>query len=95
MRQRATAVLHEALDLTDEERAEVAGALLESLEQPAGNAGEGQSAGQADLAPDLAAAWRREVAGRVAALEAGEVESTPWEAIRDRFLARLSEQRPG
>jgi putative addiction module component (TIGR02574 family) len=76
---RAETLLQEALTLPDEERAEIAGALLESLE----------------LAPeeDVETAWRQEVAARVAALEAGEVTTTPWEEIRDGFLARLSERR--
>jgi putative addiction module component (TIGR02574 family) len=40
-------------------------------------------------------AWRQEVAARMAALEAGDVETTPWEEIRSRFLTRLSERRRG
>lgn len=43
--------------------------------------------------PDVETEWRREVEARVAALDAGGVETTPWEDIRDRFLARLSERR--
>ena len=73
--------MEEALSLPDDERAEIAGALLESLE-PAPEA-------------DVESSWRQEVAARVAALEAGEVTTIPWEEIRDRFLARLSEQRQG
>ena len=78
---RAQILLQEALTLPDEERAEIAGALLESLEP------------QPD--EDVETAWRQEVAARVAALEAGDVPMTPWEEIRDRFLARLSERRQG
>ena len=44
---------------------------------------------------DVEAAWRQEVADRVAALEAGNIEMTPWEEIRDGFLSRLSERRQG
>jgi putative addiction module component (TIGR02574 family) len=76
---RAETLLHEALTLPDDERAEIAGALLESLE-PAPES-------------DVDTAWRQEVAARVAAAEAGEVTTTPWEEIRERFMARLSEQR--
>ena len=79
MRRHAETVLQEALTLSERERAEIAGALLESLE-PLPEA-------------DVESAWREEVAARVAALESGEVETTPWEAIRDRFLARLSDRR--
>jgi putative addiction module component (TIGR02574 family) len=79
MRRYAEAILQEALTLSERERAEIAGALLESLEPSAED--------------DVEFAWREEVAARVAALESGEVETTPWEAIRDRFLTRLSDRR--
>jgi putative addiction module component (TIGR02574 family) len=78
---RAETLLQEALNLPADERAEIAGALLESLE-PAPEA-------------DVEAAWRLEVAARVAALEAGEMKTTPWGEIRDRFFAILSERRQG
>jgi putative addiction module component (TIGR02574 family) len=78
---RAETLLQEVLSLPDNERAEIAGALLESLEPT--------------LEVDVETAWRQEVAARVAALDAGDVTTTPWEEIRDRFLARLSEQRQG
>jgi len=77
---RAEALLQEALHLPDNERAEIAGALLESLEP--------------EPEADVETAWRQEVAARVAALEAGEV-TIPWEEIRDQLLARLSERHPG
>ena len=38
---------------------------------------------------EVEAAWRQEVAARVAALDAGEVETTPWREIRDGLLAKL------
>ena len=78
---RAETLLQEVLSLPDNERAEIAGALLESLE-PAPEA-------------DVETEWRQEVAARMAALEAGGVTTTPWEEIRDRFMARLSERRQG
>lgn len=81
MTRNAKTVLQEALTLVEQDRAEIAGALLESLEP------------SPEL--DVESAWRQEVAARVAALEAGEVETTSWEAIRDRFLARLSDKRQG
>jgi putative addiction module component (TIGR02574 family) len=79
MTQHAETVLREALKLPEQERTEIASALLESL-GPAPDA-------------DVEAAWRQEVAARVAA--AGDVETTSWEEIRNGFLARLSERRPG
>lgn len=79
MRPRVEAVLHEALSLQELERAEIAGALLQSLEPMP--------------EPDVELAWRREVAARVAALDAGEIRTIPWEQARDRMFARLSERR--
>lgn len=81
MTRNAKTVLQEALTLAEQDRAEIAGALLESLEPPS--------------EVDVESAWRQEVAARVAALDAGEVETTSWESVRDRFLARLSEKRQG
>jgi putative addiction module component (TIGR02574 family) len=77
----AKIVLEEALSLPEEERAEIAGLLLESLEP--------------EPEADIETAWRREVAARMAAREAGGAETTPWEEVRDRFMARLSERRHG
>jgi len=76
---RAETVLREALTLPETDRADIAGALLESLEP--------------EEQADVEEAWKREVATRVAALEACEVETIPWEVVRNRLLARLSERR--
>ena len=81
MKRHADTVLREALTLSESERAEIAGALLESLEP--------------EPEADVEMAWRQEVAARVAALDGGEAETTPWEEIREGFLARLSERRSG
>jgi putative addiction module component (TIGR02574 family) len=81
MSRTAKAVLTEALALSEEERAGIAGALLNSLE-PDGDS-------------EIEAAWREEVATRVAALDAGEGETIPWEDVRDRLFTRLSERRAG
>lgn len=81
MTHRAEAVLREALDLPEQERTEIASALLESV-------GPEQEA-------DVEEAWRQEVTARVATLDAEEVETTSWDDIRNGFLARLSERRAG
>jgi putative addiction module component (TIGR02574 family) len=81
MERHAEAVLKQALTLPEDDRADIAGALLESL-QPAEEA-------------DVEAAWRQEVAARVAALDAGEVETLPWEEVRNRLFTRLREQPSG
>jgi putative addiction module component (TIGR02574 family) len=76
-------VLHQALSLSTEERAELAGALLDSLE-PA-----------TEPPPDVEQAWREEVASRVAALDARQVETVTWDEVRDRMFATLGERRAG
>ena len=81
MERTARAILNDALTLPEADRADLAGALLESIE-PSAEA-------------DVEAAWRQEVASRVAALDAGEVETVAWEDVRDRLYARLRERRAG
>lgn len=76
-------VLRQALSLSQEERAELAGALLDSLE-PA-----------TEPTSDIEKAWRQEVASRVAALDAGQVETVAWDEVRDRMFSRLGERRAG
>ena len=76
MERNAEDVLKEALTLSEADRAEVAGALLNSLE-PVEEA-------------EIESAWRQEVATRVAALDAGEVETIPWNDVRDRLAAEPS-----
>jgi putative addiction module component (TIGR02574 family) len=70
---RAEAVLTLALDLPDADRAEIAAVLLESLEPQ----------------PEVEPAWREEVARRIAAIDAGEVDMVPWERVRESLFARL------
>ena len=78
MGRNAGAVLKEALILPETDRADIAAALLDSLEPP--------------QEVDVEKAWRQEVAARVAALDAGEVETVPWEQVRDRLFRRLARQ---
>jgi len=79
MTSRAEAVLTLALDLPDGERADIAAALLESLDPPPGT--------------DVEEAWRREVSRRVAAIDAGEVEMVPWERVREDLFSKLNDLR--
>ena len=76
MNAKAKALLEDALRLSDSERAEIAGALLESIEP--------------ETDADVEHAWREEVKARVAALDSGQVETVPWEQVRDHLFARLS-----
>ena len=71
-----TDVWKEAAELSDEDRATLAGLLIESLE------------GEPDL--DVEAAWAAEIEKRVAELDAGTVESIPWEQVLQRLLDRLN-----
>ena len=71
-----TDVWKEAAELSDEDRAALAGLLIESLE--------------GDPDPDVDAAWAAEIEKRVAELDAGTVESIPWEQVRQRLLDRLN-----
>ena len=73
-----TDVWKEASELSEKDRADLAGLLIESLE------------GAPD--PDVEAAWALEIERRVAELDAGTVKSIPWERVRQRLLDRLNER---
>lgn len=68
----------EASDLSEKDRADLAGLLLESLED--------------EPDEDVEAAWAAEIARRVAELDAGTVASIPWEQVRQRLAARLNDR---
>ena len=69
MARRTSELLAEALELPLDDRAKMAAALLESLEQ---------------AEADVEEAWAREIERRVAAARAGELASTDWRTILDR-----------
>ena len=79
MTKAAEALLRDALDLDERERAEMAAALLESLEPAVDEA-------------EIEQAWQEEVARRVAALDSGQAELIPWEEVRKQLLSRLNER---
>ncbi len=64
-------LLDAALQLTPEERAALAGELIQSLET--------------DVDPDAEAAWNDEIDRRVEAIEAGTVRLEPWEQVKRRI----------
>jgi putative addiction module component (TIGR02574 family) len=66
----------EAAELTEEERASLAGLLIESLD--------------GDPDPDVEAAWSAEIARRVADLDTGTAKTIPWEEVRQRLIDRLN-----
>ena len=73
-----TDVWKEASDLSEADRAALAGLLIESLE------------GEPD--PDVEAAWAAEIERRVADMESGKVQGIPWEQVRQRLLDKLNER---
>jgi putative addiction module component (TIGR02574 family) len=71
-----TDVWKEASELSEQDRAALAGLLIESLE------------GEPDA--DVDAAWAAEIERRVAELDAGTVKTIPWEQVRQRLLDCLN-----
>jgi putative addiction module component (TIGR02574 family) len=68
----------EASELSEKDRADLAGLLIVSLE------------GEPD--EDVEEAWAAEIQKRVAELDAGVVQSVPWEQVRQRLVDRLNER---
>jgi putative addiction module component (TIGR02574 family) len=68
----------EASELSEKDRADLAGLLIESLE------GEPE--------PDVEAVWAAEIERRVTELDAGVVKTIPWEEVRQRLVDRLNER---
>jgi putative addiction module component (TIGR02574 family) len=81
MDERSHALLTLAMDLPEAARAEIAAALLDSIEP------------EADA--DVEQAWRDEVARRMAAMSAGTVSTVPWSTVRDEVFDRLKKHRAG
>jgi putative addiction module component (TIGR02574 family) len=76
MTNQALEILQKALTLSDEERASIAGSLLESLDGPAEEGVE--------------EAWAAEIDRRIDDLDSGKAKTVPWEELRARTLSRLS-----
>jgi putative addiction module component (TIGR02574 family) len=74
-------LLQKALALSDEERASLAGSLLDSLDAP--------------VDEDVEAAWTQEIARRLDDLDSGRSNTVPWEEVRARIASRLSSVRQG
>jgi putative addiction module component (TIGR02574 family) len=71
MRQAVRDLFQKASELTEAERAELAGLLLQSIE------GEPE--------PDVEEAWAAEIERRMAAYHAGRVKMIPWSEVRARL----------
>ena len=62
-------LFQEALRLDEAERAALAGMLIDSIDK--------------DVEEGVEAAWMIEIERRVAELDAGTVETIPWDVVRD------------
>ncbi len=71
-------IFHEAAQLPECDRATLAGLLIETLDP--------------GPEPDVEAAWSQEIARRVAELDAGTVETIPWEEVREELFGRRNER---
>jgi putative addiction module component (TIGR02574 family) len=79
---RAQELLREALSLPLEERADVAAALLASLDEHSANTDQ----------VSIQAAWAHEIERRARRVMSGESVGEPWETVRERITRRLAEQ---
>ena len=77
MTERSLELLHWALSLTEEERADLAASLLNSL----------------DATPDLdaEALWQEEVSRRASALDSGKARTIPWQEVQSQVSAALQD----
>jgi putative addiction module component (TIGR02574 family) len=69
-------LLQKALSLSEEERAELAGSLIESLDATVDEAAE--------------SAWNQEIARRIEDLGLGKTKTIPWEVVRSRISSKLT-----
>jgi putative addiction module component (TIGR02574 family) len=71
----ASDILKQALELKEEERAELASLLIESLDEP--------------TEEGVEAAWAIEIERRMAELDSGSVKTIPWDEVRKKLHGRL------
>lgn len=79
MSRRIEDLYREAVELSESERAELAGLLLESLET--------------EPDADVEAAWAEEIERRVRDIDEGKVETVPWDEVRAELHAWLADRR--
>ena len=76
MTQEATELLQRALALSEEERAELASTLIDSLDTI--------------LDPSAEAAWQEEIARRAGELQSEKMKSVSWQTVREKGRAVLN-----
>jgi putative addiction module component (TIGR02574 family) len=75
MTERSMELLEKALALSEEERAELAASLLQSLDQGSDE--------------DAEAAWRKEIDRRLEKLNSGEAQTISWDEVQSQMAERL------
>jgi putative addiction module component (TIGR02574 family) len=78
MTQEVSEILKKALALPPEARAAIAGSLLERLNDAPADEG-------------VEAAWSEEIKRRIEEIDSGKVRMIPYEEVRRRLAARLSD----
>ena len=76
MTEQTSNLLQKALALSEEERADLACSLIDSLD--------------ATVDEDAMSAWDQEIAQRVSDLDSGQAKTVPWEELRSRISSKLS-----
>lgn len=79
MTERSVELLQQALSLTEEERADLAASLLNSLD--------------ASPDPDAEALWQEEISRRAAALDSGNARAIAWNEVQSLASAALQHGR--
>jgi putative addiction module component (TIGR02574 family) len=79
MTQQASELLQKALSLSEKERAELAGSLIESLDSTADENAEAE--------------WNQEIARRIEDLDSGKAKTVPWETVRSRISSKLKDAK--
>jgi putative addiction module component (TIGR02574 family) len=75
MTERTQELLQKALSLPDNERAELAGSLIASLDK--------------DIDPDVDAAWQMEIAQRADDVRSGKVSTVSWSRVQKEARSLL------
>ena len=75
MTERSIELLQQALSLTEEERADLAASLLNSLETASD--------------PDAEALWQEEISRRATSLDSGQSRTVPWREVQSQVSAAL------
>ena len=76
MTEQVNELLKKAMALPENERAELAGSLLDTLDET--------------VEEDVEAAWQNEIALRIQELDSGKSKTVPWGDVRSRLANKLS-----